>query len=160
MDEIYEMPEMFRNHQLQRFCCTGRITSDHRIPRHNLMHGRSMRIETLCCHLSRLNVSLKNWDSAQTHSISQVFRGEYTTQPLLFVNNKHAVRSLGCTQLTGFRNCDILRDSQRGTWLECSNGAFRGRRFPSTLTKPRRTMGCRDGALPCKLGLYLSAYCL
>ena len=72
--------------------------------------------------------------SVGTYAVGQVLGRKDTTEALLLVNYKHAVRALGRTQLTGLRDGDGLGDCERRRRLECCDGAlgYAGLRAPAT----------------------------
>ena len=67
-----------------------------------------------------------------THSVCQILGSEDSAQALLIVYDKNAIGPLGCTELTCFRDGDVVRNSEGWAGLERRHGALGNIRFSST----------------------------
>lgn len=66
-----------------------------------------------------------------THAVCQILGSEDSTQALLIVYDKNAIGPLGCTELTCFRDGDVVRNSEGWAGLERRHGALGNIRFYS-----------------------------
>lgn len=94
-----------------------------------------------------------------TYSVCQVLGREYATESLVIVDDEDAVGALGSTQLTGFRDGDVVWDGEGGTRLECRDCSL-GYWWLWRAFAAAGLEGGGDGTLPGEFGLDFLADCL
>jgi hypothetical protein len=106
--ELYQVPEMSGDHELQSFRGASRITGNHRVARHNSVDRGRMWVKTLRRHLlcGERYEQLPSFE--KIYPEREILCGENPAQALLFVDHKHAIRSFCRTKLTRFGDRKIF----------------------------------------------------
>lgn len=102
----YEMPEVPRDHSLESIGRACRVSRHHRVGRHDSLDPRISRIQSFSCNPE-----------------GQIFGRKDTAEMLILVDDKDAVRPLGCAELRGVCDADVRWDSKRRRRSQSRDGA-------------------------------------